>query len=450
MASITIPNGWAPRPYQRKSWDAMLSGIKRIILAWHRRSGKDSLCLNYLAYRAIQTKGNYWYMLPKYSQARKAVWTAIDSHTGLNRMAQAFPDAIRAKTNQQEMMITLVNGSTVQLVGSDTFDALVGSPPVGIIFSEYALNNPAVWSYLQPILEENNGWALFNSTPRGKNHFYSAINLAKSSQDWYVSILSAHQTGVFSTDQLETIKSELIAQYGDALGTAIFNQEYLVSFDSAIAGAIYGTELAEIRGSGRIYDCPYNPTLPVHCTFDLGSTDATAIWFFQVYADKLCFIDYHESTHKSVDFYCDLLKNKGYNIGNIYLPHDAAQQHLAAGGKSIKQQVIEANVGTVQRVPHVSVQDGIQAVRATSKLMHFDAVRCAQGIEAMSQYHNEYDATNKTYGLRPKHDWASNGMDSMRYACLVWRLTEIKEPKKPINDAIKRHLKHGKRNRIAA
>src|SRR4030065_289272 len=82
------------------------------------------------------------------------------------RIDEAFPPEIRKYTREQEMMIGFTNGSTFQLVGSDNFNSLVGSPPVGLVFSEYALSNPSAWGYLRPILLENGGWAGFNSTPR--------------------------------------------------------------------------------------------------------------------------------------------------------------------------------------------------------------------------------------------------------------------------------------------
>ena len=126
------------------------------------------------------------------------MWTAINPKTGKRRIDDAFPPELRKKTLEQEMMIEFHNGSTFQLVGSDNFNSLVGSPPVGLVFSEYALSNPSAWAYLMPIVEENNGWAAFNSTPRGNNHFKKMCESADRREDWFYQSLNASQTGVFT------------------------------------------------------------------------------------------------------------------------------------------------------------------------------------------------------------------------------------------------------------
>ena len=168
---IKLPYKWQPREYQKPLWEYLSAGGKRAVARWHRRAGKDEVFLHHVACAAHERTGTYWYMLPEYGQARKAMWDAINPKTGKKRIDDAFPQEIRKRTLDQSMMIEFHCGSTFQLVGSDSFNALVGSPPVGLVFSEYAISQPSSWGYLMPILEENGGWAGFNSTPRGKNHF---------------------------------------------------------------------------------------------------------------------------------------------------------------------------------------------------------------------------------------------------------------------------------------
>ena len=178
MGEITLPHNWFPRPHQLPFFKAMDSGKKRGCLVWHRRAGKDSASLNFAAKKAFERVGNYWHCLPKIAQARKAIWNGVDGQ-GRRIIDQAFPKEIRAKTSEQEMMITFLNGSTWQLVGSDNYDAMVGSNPIGIVFSEYSIADPNAWSYFRPMLAENGGWAVFIYTPRGKNHGYQLYNMAK-------------------------------------------------------------------------------------------------------------------------------------------------------------------------------------------------------------------------------------------------------------------------------
>lgn len=240
MSTIKIPNNWKPRPYQRNLWSFLENEGKRAVAVWHRRGGKDDVCLNYTATAAIDRVGSYWHMLPQANQARKAIWGAVDANTGQKRIDQAFPMEIRKKTRNDEMSIEFVNGSTWQVIGSDNYNALVGSGPCGIVFSEYSLSKPESWTYLRQILMENNGWALFIYTPRGKNHGKDMLDLAMSEEGWFSEVLTAGQTGVFTEKQLDQEKRELIKEKGYSKGLAFFNQEYFCSFTQAFEGkAVY-------------------------------------------------------------------------------------------------------------------------------------------------------------------------------------------------------------------
>jgi phage terminase large subunit len=163
-------------------WCYLERGGRRAIEIAHRRWGKDEICLHWAAVSAMQRPATYWHMLPEAAQARKAIWEAVNPHTGKRRIDEAFPHEIRESTREHEMMIRFINGATWQVVGSDNFNALVGSPPFGVVFSEFALANPAAWAYLRPILLENGGWAAFITTPRGKNHAHKLLQTALKSR----------------------------------------------------------------------------------------------------------------------------------------------------------------------------------------------------------------------------------------------------------------------------
>lgn len=238
--NITIPYNWAPRVYQDPLWQYLVNGGKRAVGVWHRRAGKDDVCLHWGAVAALNRTATYWHMLPEYNQARKAIWNAVNPHTGMRRIDEAFPMPIRSRYSEQEMFIEFVNGSTWQVVGSDNYNSLVGSPPAGVIFSEWALANPDAWAYLNPILEENGGWAAFIYTPRGDNHGKRSYEMAVKNKKWFSQLLTALDTNVFSPEQLEDIKDQYIAQYGPSRGLALFNQEYLCSWSAAFTGkAVY-------------------------------------------------------------------------------------------------------------------------------------------------------------------------------------------------------------------
>jgi phage terminase large subunit len=462
---ITLPYQWTPRPYQQKSWDYLARGGKRSVKNWHRRSGKDEEDLQHTNCAAHERKGNYWYMMPEYAQCRKAMWDAVNPHTGLLRLDEAFPRMLRRPegqggTNNQEMKITLRAGSTFQLLGADNFHALVGSPPVGLVFSEYSRTDPSAWAYLMPIVEENDGWVCFNSTPYGDNHFRKLCEFAAEEPGWFYEKLTVDQTGVYSPETLAKIRRELWAIHGEDYGDALFQQEYYCSFDAAIPGSIWGDCLEQARREGRITPFLMNPELPIHTGWDLGRTDDTAIWFYQLLGREILIFDHHSSHGKDVAFYMDLLAQKldEYHgrYGRHWLPHDARPRTLAAGGGSILQQVREAirrrpQLGAVAIAPGLDRQEGIQAARATFPRCRFHDTRCEAGLRSLKHYHREWDETKQKFVDEPVHDWASHDADAFRILStetpLIDRLLAGSAVKQTFGQLVKAHFAKKRRER---
>lgn len=431
MPTIRLPNNWQPRPKQRRLWKYLEQGGKRAVAVWHRRFGKDDVSLHWTAVAAMQRVGTYWHLLPEAAQARKAIWDAVNPHTGKRRIDEAFPAEIRETTKDHEMFIRFKNGSTWQVVGSDNYNSLVGSPPIGVVFSEWSLANPAAWAYLLPILTENGGWAIFIYTPRGANHGKRTYESAKERPGWFAEILTVDDTNALTADALAEALVGYQDLYGQDEGDAFFQQEFYCSFSGAILGSIFGKEVEKARREGRIGIVPHEPWIPVHTGWDLGRTDDTAIWWFQVFAGEVRILHYHASNGKDIPFYCELLdevaKERGFTYGKHYLPHDAKPVTLASGGKSILQQFVEWNrtnkerLGTFKVLHAIDKQDQIQAGRATLAKSWIDSEHCADGIEALINYRREWDEERRVFSLNPVHDWASHPADGWMTLSRAWK-----------------------------
>lgn len=205
MATLQIPFNFKPRKYQLPLLKALDNGIKRAIIVWHRRSGKDKLCFNYMVRRAMEEVGTYFYFLPTYSQAKKVVWDNIDND-GF-KMLDHIPDEIIKSTNATELKVELVNGSIIQLIAADEFKKSgVGTNPKGVVFSEYSITNPESWNFVAPILAVNGGWAIFNFTPRGMNHAYDLLKKYENNDKWFTEVLTVDDTLVLSGEGLEEEK----------------------------------------------------------------------------------------------------------------------------------------------------------------------------------------------------------------------------------------------------
>lgn len=355
-------------------------------------------------------------MLPEAAQARKAIWAAVDPHTGIRRIDQAFPLQIRRRTREQEMFIEFLNGSTWQVLGSDNYNSIVGAPPAGVVFSEYALADPNAWAYVRPILAENGGWSLFISTPRGRNHFYRLHRYALTDPTWHTQKLTVRETSVISADVIAQERRELAAERGEEEADNIINQEYYCDFDAAIPGSYYGRLIAKAEAEGRIGAVPYDPRHPVITAWDLGVGDSTAIWFVQQIRNVVHVIDYYENSGVGADHYARVLKEREYVYDGHLLPHDADDREWGSANASSRVDTLKSlKVKPCRVLPNGSIEDGINAVRVLLPRCRFDAGKCERGIDCLRQYQKRWDDKLRTFANRPLHDWTSHGADAFRY-----------------------------------
>ena len=195
---IVVPQNFKPRAYQLELFKAM-DGIqgqpntrkRRAILRWHRRAGKDKCCWCYLIKEAAQVPGNYFYVFPTKTMARQALWENVDS-SGFKLLNHVPKEIIKRQSNQ-EMLMELINGSTIRVLGYDKDpDSIRGIACKGAVFSEFAFSDPESYKTMIPALRESDGWAIFNSTPNGRNHFYELWQSVYASPRWFASELQTY------------------------------------------------------------------------------------------------------------------------------------------------------------------------------------------------------------------------------------------------------------------
>lgn len=420
---LNMPHAWNPYPHQRNLWNYLDHGGKRAVAVWHRRAGKDSTAINWCATEAITNKGVYWHMLPTQRQARKVIWDGID-RAGRRVKDQAFPFQIVGTQRSQEMQFELVNGSIWQLCGSDNYNSLVGANPRGVIFSEWSLCDPKAWDYVRPILAENEGWAIFIFTPRGKNHGHKMAQMARRNKNWFYSCLTVDDT---CRDDGQRIISEAAIDEDRESGMTedMIQQEYYCSFEVAIPGAYFADEIAAARADKRIRFIPIEPYLPVHTFWDIGLSkgNSTVIWFVQALGQEIRVINHYEAENEPMSHYINYVwnfeKSHGIHYGEHFAPHDIAVRSMMTG----KSRIDEAReMGIVFRmVPRT--KDLNESINTTKRLFPrcwFDEDRCENGIAALASYHREWNDKKQCYDDHPYHDWASNSADAFRQMAQAW------------------------------
>lgn len=225
MPTISLPIATL-RPYQKPLWNYMLqekAGLRALSI-WPRRNGKDLTAINILVAKALQRPGLYQYIAPYAVQVRLIIWD------GRGADGKAFldyiPKELITRKLDQQMKVWLTNGSIISLVGSDNPDAIVGSNPLGQVYTEFSLHKPEIWQYMRPVLAENGGWALFNGTPRGRNHMYELAQVAKANSAWFYEHLTADDTGYPSIQDID-------AERAAGMPESLVQQEFYTSWEAS-------------------------------------------------------------------------------------------------------------------------------------------------------------------------------------------------------------------------
>lgn len=405
-------NDFVPRDYQLPVLKALDSGFKRVLAVLPRRAGKDITALNYVIRRMYDTPGVYYYIFPTYSQAKKVIWDSMTNDG--KRILNYFPEDLVIQKNSQEMKIRMRakdgNESLFQLIGSDNYDSLMGTNPKGCVFSEYALQDPTAYQYISPILTANGGWALFISTPRGKNHLWTLAEIARQSPYWFYLKLSVEDTHHIPLEEIQKEKDEGI------MSEDMIMQEYYTSFEMGVEGSYYNKYLDLAKREGRVGVVPWEAGFKVHTAWDIGVNDSTTIIFFQTIGQTVRLIDCYENSKEGLEHYAGVLQQKPYVYGTHIAPHDIRVKEWGSGLTRIEK-AKELGIDFILS-NETSIEDGIETCRSSFGKLLIDEKKCQPLIKALENYRQEFDVKRKIYKRKPLHDWSSHFADSFRYLCV--------------------------------
>jgi len=414
---ITL-DSFKPRDYQKRPMDALFNkGYKRILLFWARRSGKDYLALNIHLRAALLDPGLYYYVFPEYAQAKKVLWRGIDSSG--QKFLDMIPPGIIRRTNQQEMSIELKNNSIIQVVGSNKFDSHRGVNTKGIIYSEYCYQDPEAHLALSPALRYNDGYAVFISTVRGRNHGFDLWQIAQANPDiWYSEKLSIADTKHISEEE---IQREIDS---GEISWDMAQSEYYSNFDIGIEGSYYSKYIDRARLDSRITDVQYENAFRVRVSFDIGN-DGTSMIFFFVDGHNVKIIDYYENSGAGIglEHYAEIFHRWGREKGYIYadkaciFPHDMIVTEWGGPAQTRLQKAQKLGLNGII-CDKKEIDDGIEAVRSAFPRIWIDQKRCALLIKHLENYRQEWDSKKSKYKGIPLHDHHSHAADSLRYLCL--------------------------------
>lgn len=180
----------------------------------------------------------------------------------------------------------------------------------------------------------------------------------------------------------------------------------------AVEGAIYAREVEALVRENRIRPVPYDPLLKVHTVWDLGWNDSMSIILVQRSASEVRVIDHISDSHRTLDQYVADLRERRYNWGTDYIPHDGRAKDFKTGKST--EEILRALGRSVQVLGAESIEEGIRRARMVFPRCYFDKDRTSDLINSLKRYRRQINQVTNEPGA-PLHDEFSHDADAFRY-----------------------------------
>jgi hypothetical protein len=369
------------------------------VRVFHRRAGKTYLSCAELLKGACATDRPDWrgfYLAPTH-KAAKAI-----SFDYFKRFTNQLPGV---ETNESELRINFANGSQIQLLGAEAYDALRGRYADHVVLDETAQIPAAAWhQVLSPMLADRLGRADFIGTPMGRqNLFHELWTYAPSDPDWGRILLTHSDTNCIDPGEIDRMRR--------AMRPEVFAQELECSWNAALTGAFYAEQMA--AADSRIIPLLHDPTYPVYAALDLGWSDAMAIVAWQTVAGQHRILHASQHVATTIPELVSHLRGLAYPIASVVLPHDARVHELGTG---LSRQEVFHQLGCNTSIcPNIDVHEGIAMVRDMLPMCWFNQPETATLVEALNAYRSSFDEVRQVHARAPLHDWSSHFADAVRY-----------------------------------
>ncbi len=390
---------YKPRAHQLAYHDAK---PRFKVLVDHRRSGKTTAVVNQLI-KDVMTAPPFStaaYIAPLRNQAKRVAWPLLQFYTS------TIPGV---KADQAELLLKMPGNRRLYVLGSDNPDAIRGVGLVSCAMDETAQMDPSTWrQVVRPALADAEGAATFIGTPAGRmNLFHDLYEEAESLPGWWRRMLTVKDSGetCVSIKEQRALKREMRPEE--------WEQEFMCSFNAAVTGSFYGKEMHQAEDEGRITSVEHDRTLPVVVALDLGMSDLMVAWVAQLAGNQVRLLKSISWRRTGLPDVVEDLAALGVPIRRLICPHDIRVQEMGTGVTRLE--TLRRLGCSVQVCPNLAVEDGIEAVRNLLSRSVFDREGCKEGIEALVQYHAEYDEVKRVTKPRPVHDWSSHAADAFRY-----------------------------------
>ena len=315
------------------------------------------------------------------------------------------------KDNAKDKVIEISNGSTVRMGSVNQVDSCVGRSYDLIIFDEAALadGKDAFNVALRPTLDKENSKALFISTPRGRNNWFSEFFYRGFSDEFpeWCSIRATYQDNprMSETDIAEARKS---------MSEAEFKQEYEADFNT------YEGQIWKFNFETQVKDLSQLDTsrMDVFAGLDVGFKDPTAMCViaYDWENEKYYLVDEYLNNERTTEQHAEEIQKliDRWDIDYIYID-SAAQQTRFDFAQNYDISTINAKKSVLDGIGHVSAI-------IDNDYLYVDQ-ECGESLKCLDSY--QWDPSPNLIKEKPKHNMASHMADGLRYALYSFQTSQV-------------------------
>ena len=315
------------------------------------------------------------------------------------------------KDNAKDKVIEISNGSTVRMGSVNQVDSCVGRSYDLIIFDEAALadGKDAFNVALRPTLDKENSKAIFISTPRGRNNWFSEFYYRGYSEQFpeWCSIRATYK------DNPRMAQSD-IDEARKSMSEAEFRQEYEADFNT------YEGQIWKFNFEGQVKDLSQLDTsnMDVFAGLDVGFKDPTAMCViaYDWDEDKYYLVDEYFNAERTTEQHAAEIQKliERWDIDFIYID-SAAQQTRFDFAQNYDISTINAKKSVLDGISHVA------GIADNDKL--FVDQECKETLKCLDSY--QWDPNPNLLKEKPKHNMASHMADGLRYALYSFQTAQV-------------------------
>lgn len=412
---MRVPVNFDPRWYQQEALQALDNGVKIAIWCWARRGGKDFTAFGYAVKKMVEKPMNVVLVFPTKEQGKNAFWENVEND-GFKTI-EHIPESLIARKDNANMRIVLKNGSTFQILGATDPDALRGANAKLYIFSEFVDIDSAALDVIRPIVAVNGGQIIIQSTPKidgisggtFKILFDRALKIwTEGDKSQYASLITARE--YLDDTVLEELRLETIAKNGNDF---MWRQEYMCDWGQASSTSYYGAALQANQDRGYLGVFPYDSSHPVYTAWDLGTSDSTAITFFQYIRKQPRIIDYYETHDIGYQPIVNFLAMKPYNLAWHFIPHDGSVREASDATARI-QKLQDCGLTNSSLLQRENKEDGIRLAVEAIIATEINEGTTENLRRKLMLYKRKFNPLTGDYE-GPEHKTESHAADSVRY-----------------------------------